>query len=145
MSNSKSKRGRKKQLLSKSEQMARVKSKNTALEVTLRKALWHRGARYRLRQKLPGSPDLVFIGARLVVFVDGCFWHGCPEHHTFPKANAEFWRAKLERNLARDRRVDQELVDLGWTVVRIWGHEVERDLEHAVERVLCEMHSRRRR
>ncbi|MGV3723966.1 MAG: very short patch repair endonuclease [Actinomycetota bacterium] len=139
VSNSKPKRGRKKPLLTKSEQMARVKSRNTALEVSLRKALWHRGARYRLRLKLPGSPDLAFISVRLVVFVDGCFWHGCPDHHTFPKANAEFWRNKLERNVARDRRVDQELAELGWQVVRVWGHEVEQDVNGVVERVLAQV------
>src|ERR1043166_2278956 len=99
---------RKKGKLTKSEQMARVRNKNTAPETMLRKALWSHGLRYRLRPKLPGTPDLAFPGAKVAVFVDGCFWHGCQVHYTKPVRNAEFWNKKLEVNLARDRRADEE-------------------------------------
>jgi DNA mismatch endonuclease (patch repair protein) len=122
--------------MTKSEQMARVRSRNTRPEVALRKALWSRGKRYRLHARIPGSPDIAFIAARLAVFVDGCFWHGCPEHYTAPVTNAAFWEAKLERNLARDQRVDRQLAEAGWRVIRLWEHDVEGSLTSAVDRVL---------
>lgn len=79
---------------------------------------WRRGSR------LPGSPDFIFRARRIAVFVDGCFWHGCPEHYTIPATNADFWRKKREDNVARDRRVDLELRRRGWRVLRIWEHEL---------------------
>ncbi len=81
---------------------------------------WCRGS------KLLGRPDFVFRATRQAVFVDGCFWHGCPKHATQPKANAAFWAAKLAGNKARDRRVNRELRALGWKVIRIWEHELTR-------------------
>lgn len=122
--------------LSKSEQMARVKSKNTSSELCLRRELWAAGARYRLHADLPGTPDLVFTKVKLAIFVDGCFWHGCPQHYTEPARNAEFWRAKLHRNLARDRRADASLAELGWQVLRVWEHEVSQNTAGVVSRVL---------
>jgi DNA mismatch endonuclease (patch repair protein) len=126
---------RKKGKLTKSEQMARVRNKNTKPETLLRKALWAQGLRYRLRPKLPGTPDLVFVIPKVAVFVDGCFWHGCPTHYTQPVKNAEFWSKKLEVNLTRDRRADEELEVLGWTVVRVWGHELKENPQAAAMRV----------
>lgn len=122
--------------LNKSEQMARVRSCNTKPEETLRKALWARGARYRIHARLPGTPDLAFPGVRVAVFVDGCFWHGCPEHYSRPVTNRSFWVAKLDRNLARDRKVDEALRSLGWRVVRIWEHEIRDDIERTVDLVM---------
>lgn len=122
--------------LTKSEQMARVRSKNTAAEVQLRRALWGAGLRYRLHVRLPGTPDIAFIGPRVAVFVDGCFWHGCPLHYTSPANNAEFWASKLRRNVARDRAADSALVANGWTPVRVWAHEL-REPERVVARVLA--------
>jgi DNA mismatch endonuclease (patch repair protein) len=75
---------------------------------------WRRG------QKLPGRPDFVFRSARLAVFVDGCFWHGCPKHASLPKARAEWWATKLGQNKIRDRLVTRTLRRMGWTVIRIW-------------------------
>ena len=66
---------------------------------------------------------MVFPGSHVAVFVDGCFWHGCPEHMTWPKANADWWRAKIEKNVRRDRQTDLQLREAGWTVVRMWEHE----------------------
>jgi DNA mismatch endonuclease, patch repair protein len=97
---------------------------DTAPEVTLRRALWRRGLRYRLRSRLPGKPDLVFLKQKLAVFVDGCFWHGCPIHSTLPNTNRKFWAAKFEANRARDELVNRTLKGLGWEPVRIWEHEI---------------------
>lgn len=121
--------------LTKSEQMATVRSENTAPELRLRRELWHRGLRYRIHYDLPGTPDIAFPGQQIAVFVDGCFWHGCEKCYSAPETNAEFWRKKLERNQARDTRVDRDLRDEGWAVLRIWEHEVMGGLKDAADRV----------
>ncbi|MBF0170820.1 MAG: very short patch repair endonuclease [Nitrospinae bacterium] len=126
---------RKGEKLTKSEQMARVRSKDTAPETILRKTLWHAGLRYRVRPDLPGTPDFALMKDKVAVFVDGCFWHGCPIHYTASVRNAEFWQKKLARNLERDRRVDEELAKLGWRIVRVWEHEVEQSVTKTVERM----------
>jgi DNA mismatch endonuclease (patch repair protein) len=96
-------------------------------EVALRSILHGMGLRYRknLRIRLPElsvTPDLVFRGAHVTVFVDGCYWHSCPMHGSQPRRNSAYWRAKLAGNLARDRRVNDALAKAGWTVVRVWEH-----------------------
>ena len=121
--------------LTKSQQMARVRTRETAPEMALRRALWHRGLRYRLHPRLPGTPDLAFIGARVAVFVDGCFWHGCPLHYTPPRTNADFWLQKIDVNRARDARVDRQLLELGWRPVRVWEHTIKTDVEQAVRAI----------
>lgn len=121
--------------LTKSEQMARVRSQGTDPELKLRRALWGLGFRYRLRQSLPGTPDLTFPARRLAVFVDGCFWHGCPDHYVAPVVNAAFWEAKLARNQNRDRTVDAVLQASGWQSLRLWEHEVNQHPGLAVARV----------
>lgn len=113
--------------------MSRIKGKNTKPEIALRKALWALGLRYRLKSNLPGRPDMVFRGKKLAVFVDGCFWHGCPEHYVPPKTNARFWKKKISENIARDRKVDKKLKDLGWTVFRVWEHEIMDDVSYCAE------------
>jgi len=115
--------------------MSRIRGRDTGPELVLRKALWARGLRYRIENKLPGRPDIVFRGAKVAVFVDGCFWHGCPLHAVRPKGNAEFWRKKLDANIERDARVSAELSELGWTVLRVWEHEIMESLTHVVHRV----------
>lgn len=99
----------------------------TSPELALRRALFAAGARYRVEYPVPGAPrrtiDIAFPGHKLAVFVDGCFWHGCPEHAAAPKHNADWWREKLQRNVERDRDTDRILVAAGWTVVRVWEHE----------------------
>jgi len=106
--------------------MARVKRKDTAPELALRKALWAMGLRYRLHPKLPGTPDLSFPTAKVAIFVDGCFWHGCPLHGSRPKTNADFWLQKLARNRARDTAADVALARLSWKSVRLWEHQLRR-------------------
>lgn len=110
-----------------SRRMARVRQRGTDVEIELRRALHALGLRYRLQVPLSRKPrrvaDIVFIGARVAVFVDGCFWHGCPLHATWPKENAGFWRAKIEANRARDADTIRRLRELGWEVIRVWSHE----------------------
>lgn len=118
--------------------MSRIRGRDTKPEVSLRSALWRRGLRFRKKSRLRGKPDIVFPTERIVVFVDGCFWHRCPQHQTRPAANAEFWDNKLSGNVARDRRTDAILADEEWAVVRVWEHEVENDLEGVVRR-LCNL------
>lgn len=110
-----------------SRRMARVRQKDTQAELKLRKALHAKGLRYRLHVPLLTKPrriaDIVFSSVRIAVFVDGCFWHGCPEHASWPKRNADFWREKIEANRARDVDADRRLKLLGWDVIRVWEHE----------------------
>lgn len=103
--------------------MARVRSRDTGPELRLRRLLTRLGARYRLHRKdLPGSPDLVMPGRRLVFFVHGCFWHGhdCARGARTPKANRDYWQAKIARNVARDARVLAALSDAGWRAEIVW-------------------------
>src|SRR5690349_17954597 len=107
--------------------MSGQRTTGTAAEMALRRELHRRGLRYRVdRAPVPGlrrRADLVFTAARVAVFVDGCFWHSCPEHGTYPKANAAWWTAKLNRNVERDRDTDRRLRAAGWLVLRIWEHD----------------------
>lgn len=115
--------------------MSQIKSKGTKPEIALRKALWHRGFRYRLKYRLPGRPDMVFVGRKTVIFVDGCFWHKCPYHFVYPKTRANFWLKKINGNVERDRRVDEALRGGGWFVIRIWEHEIKESFDESVQRV----------
>ena len=107
--------------------MQRTKQRDNRGEKALRSTLHGLGLRFRLhRRLLPGSTrtaDVVFPSSRLAVFLDGCFWHGCPIHGTWPKRNGDWWRAKIEANQQRDRNTDERLAALGWRVVRVWEHE----------------------
>jgi DNA mismatch endonuclease, patch repair protein len=123
--------------------MAKIRAANTKPEIALRKALWGFGLRYRVHYKaLPGKPDLAFPSWRVVVFVDGDFWHGYnwAEKQQKINKNAQFWKAKIERNMQRDREVNAKLAQMGWQVLRIWEHEIERDFGAAVFRVLHFVH-----
>lgn len=123
--------------------MSRQKSRDTGIEMALRKALHSAGLRYRVhRRPVKGvrrEADLVFGPARVAVFVDGCFWHGCPEHATWPRSNAEFWRVKIETNRERDADTDVRLHEAGWLPLRIWEHET---VEIAAARVISAVRSR---
>lgn len=104
--------------------MSHQRTTGTRPELKLRSILHRRGVRYRLHPRdLPGRPDIVLIRMKLAIFVDGCFWHGCPLHHVPPKSNAEWWAAKLAANIDRDRRTDARLVELGWEPLHVWEHE----------------------
>ncbi len=117
-----------------SENMSRIRSRDTRPELAVRRAAHALGLRFRLhRRDLPGRPDLVFPRYRLAVFIHGCFWHrhqGCP-NCTSPKTRPDFWQAKFEANVARDRRVAEELGRLGWSATVIWECETEDTLKLA--------------
>ena len=115
--------------------MSQVKGKDTSLELRVRSELHRRGLRYRKHVKgLPGKPDVVFVSARVVVFIDGDFWHGW-RFPTWRDKLTESWRNKIEKNLARDQRNFAKLRRNGWCVVRVWQHEVQRDMNNVIERI----------
>lgn len=114
------------------------RGKDTGPELALRSALHRTGKRYRVHTRLTVGdlrvrPDVVFTRQRVAVFVDGCFWHACPQHGQLPVANRPYWTQKLEANVRRDRRAEAALTAAGWRVVRIWEHE---PVDRAVELVL---------
>jgi DNA mismatch endonuclease (patch repair protein) len=119
-----------------SARMSRQVSRDTACEIAVRKLLHAEGMRYRLNVPVPGmrrrTIDIAFGRAKIAVFLDGCFWHGCPLHATQPKANAEWWRAKLDKNMARDRETTEHLEAQGWKVLRFWEHESPETVARAV-------------
>jgi DNA mismatch endonuclease (patch repair protein) len=112
----------------------------SAVERELRRRLFARGMRFRKHVRvLPDSrcrPDIVFTRARVAIFVDGCFWHRCPDHSTEPRLNGAWWKAKLDANVARDRTYDAALQETGWTVIRFWEHEDVGSMADAVERAV---------
>ncbi|WP_234410141.1 very short patch repair endonuclease [Pseudomonas putida] len=109
--------------------MKRVRTKDTAPEMALRKLLFSASLRYRVHYKPRAitlgrsNIDIAFPGSKLAVFVDGCFWHACPDHGTIPKANEDWWAEKLQNNRARDERVTAVLIAAGWEVLRFWTHQ----------------------
>lgn len=121
------------------------KRTDTTPERLLRSALHARGLRYRKDRRVDVDgrrvrPDLVFGPSRVAVFVDGCFWHRCPEHATHPAANAEYWHTKFERNVVRDRADDAALRAAGWRVLRVWEHENPLDAAQRVEAAVRNVH-----
>ncbi|MDE2764228.1 MAG: very short patch repair endonuclease [Gemmatimonadota bacterium] len=118
--------------------MRAVRTRDTAPKVRLRKELWAVGLRYRLQYPIEGiRPDIVFVAPRVAVFVDGCFWHGCPVHYQAPRSNVGFCERKLRANRARDRRVYQELGDRGWPVLRFWECEVNERIRRVREQIVA--------
>jgi DNA mismatch endonuclease (patch repair protein) len=115
------------------------RGRDTAPELAVRRLLHRSGLRFRVDFAPLGGrrrADIVFTRRRVAVFIDGCFWHGCPEHATLPKSNADYWLPKLRRNSERDREVDAVLGDAGWVVLRFWEHEAPETVAAAIIRVL---------
>jgi DNA mismatch endonuclease (patch repair protein) len=107
--------------------MQAIRSRDTAPEWLIRRLLHARGLRYRVAARplpdLRRTADLVFRPAKVAVFIDGCYWHGCPEHYVSPKTNPGYWSEKVARNMARDQDTNERLTEAGWTVLRFWEHE----------------------
>lgn len=124
--------------------MKATRQRDTGAEIALRSELHARGLRYRVHRRIvPGvrrEADVVFGPTKVAVFVDGCFWHCCPIHGSMPRANARWWREKLEKNERRDRDTDRRLQRAGWKVVRVWEHD---DPRKAADRVRRAVLSRR--
>jgi len=108
--------------------MRAVKSKDSKIEVKVRSALWRLGFRfYKNKNDLPGKPDIAFPKKKLVIFIDSCFWHGCPEHLRRPNSNQEYWNAKIARNRNRDFEVNAIYQNMGWKLLRVWEHELKKE------------------
>jgi DNA mismatch endonuclease (patch repair protein) len=110
-----------------SARMSSQPSKDTAAELLIRRRLHAAGLRYRVEYPVPGMArrriDVGFTSVKVAVLIDGCFWHGCPQHATQPKSNAQWWRQKLDRNIERDKETTEHLMAAGWEVLRFWEHE----------------------
>ena len=117
--------------------MSRIRGRgNKDTELALIELLRQNGITgWRRNQNVFGKPDFLFRWNRLAIFVDGCFWHGCPKHCKMPNGNRAFWKKKLAGNRARDRRVNRELRKLGWRVVRIWEHDLTRKPHRVIARI----------
>ena len=119
--------------------MSKVRLKNGKAETLLAKRLWSEGYRYRRNyKKLPGSPDIALTKQRIAVFVDGEFWHGenWEERKSKLKSNREYWIEKIEENMARDKRVDAQLEEMGWITIHFWEKQVLKDTEECLRRVM---------
>ena len=124
--------------------MRAVRTAHTSPELRLRRVLWAAGLRYRLHSKrIPGRPDIAFGLAKLAVFVDGCFWHGCPRCYTPPGTNASFWRAKLRANRKRRVQVRKALRAIGWIHREVWECEIEQDPTRVAKRLQSVVSARR--
>lgn len=118
--------------------MSKIRAKNTKEEVLLAKALWRLGYRYRKNNRnIKGTPDLTFKKYKLAIFVDGEFWHGhnWEERKRKIKSNPEFWHKKIERNMERDRQVNNHLASQGWTVLRFWTADIKKNLESVIQSI----------
>ena len=125
--------------MSRSENMSHIRGKDTSIELTLRKALWARGLRYRKDCKdVFGRPDICFKGKKVAVFCDSEYWHGkyLMEGRYIPKTNTEFWVNKIRSNIERDKKVNRTLEKEGWTVLRFWGEEISKNTDACVEKIL---------
>jgi len=119
------------------------KGKDTKPEILLRSALHCLGKRFRKHyKKVPGSPDIAFVSSKLAVFVDGCFWHGCPKCYKEPKTNTEFWRKKVKKNHDRAKIVNKDLKRDGWRVWRVWEHEILEGPEKVAKKTINILKSR---
>jgi DNA mismatch endonuclease (patch repair protein) len=119
--------------------MAKVRSKDTKPEVAFRRMLYRAGVRYRLHYPVDGKPDIAVPSRKIVVFIDGCFWHGCPKCFRAPASNKTYWNLKIERNVRRDRAVNRSLKSHGWRVIRAWEHEIKDNPEAVLKRVTASL------
>lgn len=117
-----------------SEIMSKIRKTNTKPELLLKNKL--KGTYFRYQPKLPGNPDFAIKSKKIVIFIDGCFWHKCPRCFRPPKSNRKYWRPKIEGNVRRDRRISKEYRLKGWKIIRIWEHQVKEDCDKIVKNIL---------
>lgn len=116
--------------------MSAIKSTHTKMEDKVCYALWDRGFRFRKNVKtLPGKPDIAIKKYKLVIFLDSCFWHKCPEHFKQPKSNLEYWKPKIERNVNRDKEINKFYSEQHWYLMRIWEHEIKKDFDNTINKI----------
>lgn len=133
--------------MNRSENMSRIKSKDTSIEIMLRKALWNRGIRYRKNYKdVFGKPDICFKGKKIAVFCDSEFWHGryYLEGKYIPKTNIGYWVKKLEKNITRDKKVNEKLISDGWIVLRFWESDIKKDIVQVILTIEEALNSRQK-
>ena len=119
--------------------MKAIRNKDSEIEILLRKALWHKGFRYRKNVKnIFGHPDIAFLGKKVAVFCDSEFWHGYDWEHKNAniKSHRDFWIPKIERKIERDREVNNFLKDQGWTVIRFWGNQIKDNVDACVDQIV---------
>jgi len=120
-----------------SEIMSKVRSKDSKIEVSFRKAIWKAEFRYRKNPtKYFGKPDLVLKKYKTVIFIDSCFWHGCKKHCRLPSTRKKYWTEKIERNKRRDKEVNRYYKKIGWQVLRIWEHKLQKDFNKTIEKII---------
>lgn len=117
--------------------MQNIRSKNTKMELKVRSLLHKKGLRFRIHTKLIGKPDIVFPSKKVVVFLDSCFFHKCPYHYVQPKSNKTYWLPKILRNTIRAKEVNSALRKEGWKVMRFWEHQVKKDTENVVNKIIA--------
>lgn len=123
--------------------MSMIKYRDTKPEASLRKLLFARGVRgYRVHYKLLGKPDIVFPKKKIAVFIDGCFWHKCPKCFVKPQTNKKFWQEKINSNVERDKNVNKQLKKAGWKVIRIWEHDVKKNLNKSYLKIYKKINKR---
>jgi len=116
--------------------MPRIRSENTGPELIIRRLLKKEGLKFKTGYKLKGKPDIIFSEHKTAVFIDGCFWHGCKKHRTFPQTRKNFWKEKINRNMQRDKDINRHYKKDGWKILRIWEHEIKKDAEKAAGKIV---------
>jgi DNA mismatch endonuclease, patch repair protein len=117
--------------------MSSIKSKGTKLETEVMKTLWKRGLRFtRNDNEFYGKPDIVIERQKTVIFIDSCFWHGCPQHYKRPKSNQQYWDEKYRRNTARDQDVNEVYEYNKWHIMRVWEHDLKEDYDGTIDRIM---------
>ncbi len=116
--------------------MRAVKSKDSKMEIKFRSALWRKGLRfYKNVENMPGKPDIIFPRRKVVIFLDSCFWHGCPIHLRLPNSNAEYWQIKIETNRNRDIKINAIYREMHWQVMRVWEHELKKNFNSTLLKI----------
>ena len=117
--------------------MRAIKNSHTKMEDQICHALWNKGLRFRRNVKnLPGKPDIAIKKYKVVIVLDSCFWHKCPEHFKKPKSNLEYWEPKIKRNIERDNEINQYYINNHWHILRVWEHDYKKEMENTVLKII---------